>query len=114
MSKGECSEREITKLVKEEGFNVSRYVVRDIVKKLETPDEANEEQENKKEVNPLDSFEKNIGYRGSLKKVIDQAKAAMLYPPNGLHTLIIGQTGVGKSELANSMYSFAKVNGRIE
>lgn len=38
-----------------------------------------------------------IGANTSLKNQIEQAKAALLYPPNGLHTLIIGSTGVGKS-----------------
>jgi transcriptional regulator with AAA-type ATPase domain len=38
-----------------------------------------------------------IGAHTSLKNQIEQAKAALLYPPNGLHTLIIGSTGVGKS-----------------
>lgn len=38
---------------------------------------------------------------------IQQAKAAILYPPRGLHTLILGETGVGKSMFAEAMYNFA-------
>ena len=49
-----------------------------------------------------------IGYNTSLKNQIEQAKAALMYPPNGLHTLIIGSTGVGKSLFANIMYQYAK------
>ncbi|TDX37572.1 sigma 54 modulation protein [Halanaerobium congolense] len=38
---------------------------------------------------------------------MQQAKAAILYPPNGLHTLLLGETGVGKSMFAELMYNFA-------
>ncbi|MGI6606608.1 MAG: sigma 54-interacting transcriptional regulator [Peptococcia bacterium] len=55
----------------------------------------------------LDPFSTMIGWDRSLRVKVEQAKAAVLYPPNGLHTLIIGLTGVGKSELAESMYKFA-------
>jgi len=49
-----------------------------------------------------------IGSHTSLKNQIEQAKAALLYPPNGLHTLIVGSTGVGKSLFANIMYEYSK------
>ena len=49
-----------------------------------------------------------IGANTSLKNQIEQAKAALLYPPHGLHTLIIGGTGVGKSLFANIMYEYSK------
>lgn len=49
-----------------------------------------------------------IGANSSLKNQIEQAKAALMYPPNGLHTLIIGSTGVGKSLFANIMYEYSK------
>ena len=49
-----------------------------------------------------------IGANTSLKNQIEQAKAALMYPPNGLHTLIIGSTGVGKSLFANIMYEYSK------
>ncbi|MBE6071454.1 MAG: PRD domain-containing protein [Clostridium butyricum] len=55
-----------------------------------------------------DSLERLVGAELSLKLPIQQAKAAMLYPPRGLHTLILGETGVGKSLFAEMMYSFAK------
>jgi transcriptional regulatory protein LevR/transcriptional regulator with AAA-type ATPase domain len=44
----------------------------------------------------------------SLRAAIQQAKAAILYPPNGLHTMLTGETGVGKSLFAELMYKFAK------
>lgn len=55
-----------------------------------------------------DPFSDLIGAQTSLKNQIEQAKAAVLYPPNGLHTLIVGQTGVGKTLFANMMYNYAK------
>jgi transcriptional regulatory protein LevR/transcriptional regulator with AAA-type ATPase domain len=52
-------------------------------------------------------FEYFLGYNGSLKKQINQAKAAIMYPPHGLHTLLTGDTGVGKSLFASLMYNYA-------
>ena len=54
-----------------------------------------------------DVFAKIVGHDGSLSHQVDQAKAAVLYPPYGLHTLIVGESGVGKSMLAEAMYNFA-------
>lgn len=54
-----------------------------------------------------------IGAADSLRRAIEQAKAAVLYPPNGLHTLLIGPTGVGKSFLAERMHAFAIAAGRL-
>ncbi|MDU6273351.1 sigma 54-interacting transcriptional regulator, partial [Clostridium sp.] len=48
-----------------------------------------------------------IGCDGSLKSQIEQAKAAVIYPPKGLSTLIIGPTGVGKSIFAEYMYKYS-------
>lgn len=56
---------------------------------------------------PDDAFSTLIGSHRSMSMQIEQAKAAVLYPPNGLHTLIIGETGVGKSALAEAMYNYA-------
>jgi len=54
-----------------------------------------------------------VGAEQSLQIPIQQAKAAMLYPPRGLHTLILGETGVGKSMFAELMYEFARESGVI-
>ena len=59
-------------------------------------------------------FDKLIGAQTSLKNQIEQAKAAILYPPNGLHTLIVGQTGVGKTLFANMMYKQAKYSKKLD
>lgn len=58
-------------------------------------------------------FEQVIGAEGSLRTVVEQAKAAMLYPPRGLPTLILGPTGSGKSYLAENMYRYAVQVGRL-
>lgn len=54
-----------------------------------------------------------IGAEGSLKLQVQQAKAAVFYPPNGLHTLIVGATGVGKSTFAEAMYRYAVEAGKL-
>ena len=53
-------------------------------------------------------FSRLIGADRSLKKQVEQAKAAILYPPDGLHTLIVGQTGVGKTLFAHIMFEYGK------
>lgn len=49
----------------------------------------------------------------SLRTQIEQAKAAVLYPPRGMHCLILGETGVGKSVFASWIYEFAVDTGRL-
>jgi transcriptional regulatory protein LevR/transcriptional regulator with AAA-type ATPase domain len=69
----------------------------------------------KKEVKSaiMNSLDGMIGANLSLQLPIQQAKAAILYPPRGLHTLILGETGVGKSMFAELMYQFAKESQMI-
>lgn len=55
-------------------------------------------------INSLDTLLKN---NISLKHSIEQAKAAVVYPPHGMNCLILGETGVGKSMFASLMYDFA-------
>ena len=52
-------------------------------------------------------FAELIGADGSMKGQIAKAQAAILYPPMGLHCLLYGPSGVGKSYLAELMYCFA-------
>ncbi|HEY4387533.1 MAG TPA: sigma 54-interacting transcriptional regulator [Ktedonobacteraceae bacterium] len=53
------------------------------------------------------SFETLIGHNDGLKVAVQQAKAAILYPPRGLHTLLYGPSGVGKTTIARLMHAFA-------
>lgn len=61
----------------------------------------------------LSNLDRMVGAGASLQVAIQQAKAAVLYPPRGLHTLLLGETGVGKSMFAESMYFFAMESGII-
>lgn len=45
-----------------------------------------------------------------MKTPVEQAKAAILYPPKGLNCLITGPTGSGKTYFAHAMFQFAKLN----
>lgn len=59
------------------------------------------------------SLDSLIGAQDSLQVAIQQAKAAILYPPRGLNTLILGETGVGKSLFAELMYKFSVETGML-
>jgi transcriptional regulatory protein LevR/transcriptional regulator with AAA-type ATPase domain len=82
--------------------------IKELVKKVDN--DNNNENESKVSKNP---FAFLIGAETGLKNQIEQAKAAMLYPPNGLHTLLVGQTGVGKTLFATMMYNYAKFAERL-
>ncbi|MHC5269019.1 sigma-54-dependent transcriptional regulator [Enterococcus sp. LJL98] len=61
-----------------------------------------------------DAFTHLIGYRGSLKNAVEQAKASILYPPKGLDCLITGPTGSGKTYFAHLMFQYAKERQMVE
>lgn len=120
-----ASEREVTQLVNRAGFSVSRFTVGQLLKEWKNqpdrpavlaaepaPQPVGTVAPSPKEV-VNSAFANLIGAKGSLYPVIEQAKAAVLYPPRGLHTLIVGGTGVGKSELAEAMYRFAVETGKL-
>lgn len=58
-------------------------------------------------------FSELVGYNGSLANAVKQAKAALLYPPNGLHTLLTGPSGSGKTTFARFMYQYAIESGQL-
>jgi transcriptional regulatory protein LevR/transcriptional regulator with AAA-type ATPase domain len=62
-----------------------------------------EVKENRKE-NIFDRFSET---NQSLHSAIEQAKAAVLYPPKGMNMLILGETGVGKSMFAALIHKYA-------
>ena len=49
----------------------------------------------------------------SMFRAVEQAKASVLYPPHGMHMLLHGVTGVGKSMFARMIYEFALAAGTI-
>lgn len=57
-----------------------------------------------------DIFKGIIGSTGSMRMPVEQAKAAILYPPKGLNCLITGPTGSGKTYFAHAMFQFALLN----
>ena len=60
------------------------------------------------------TIEDYIGANGSLAKEIEKAKAAVCYPPYGLHTLITGYLGSGKTDLITVMMNYAIKQGAKE
>lgn len=70
----------------------------------------------KDDYTPLESsiMDQIIGANKSLKTAVQKAKAAVMYPPLGLHTLLFGETGVGKSMFAECIFRYAKAIGRLK
>lgn len=60
------------------------------------------------EIDENDSFYKFEKQNPSLENAIEKAKAAVSYPPNGLNTILFGETGVGKNYFAEKMWEYAK------
>jgi transcriptional regulatory protein LevR/transcriptional regulator with AAA-type ATPase domain len=56
----------------------------------------------------LDAF---IKENQSLFHCVEEAKAAILYPPHGMNILLLGETGVGKSMFAELIYRYASECG---
>ena len=59
-------------------------------------------------------FSNLVGYNGSLKSVVEQCKAATNYPTNGLSILLVGESGVGKSFIAQLIFDYAKSQNIID
>ncbi|MHC5215843.1 sigma-54-dependent transcriptional regulator [Enterococcus sp. LJL128] len=62
----------------------------------------------------LTELEQFVLKNPSLKMIVNQAQAAILYPPNGLNMLFYGETGVGKSMFVSYIYDYAKTVKRKE
>lgn len=112
------SDRSLTLRLNAMGYNVSRYLVKELhsnlpEKEAEPQPEPAVEITTQEETEGTNVFAGMIGYDGGLKAQIHQAKAAVSYPPNGLHTLIIGPSGSGKTFLAENMYHYAVQQGLL-
>lgn len=92
---------------------ISKIKGKPVVYKIDI-EKLNAERREKIEINNITDFDKLIGCNESLKGCILQAKAAIMYPPKGLHTLILGNTGVGKTLFAETMHKFAITSGILE
>lgn len=62
-----------------------------------------------------DVFSRLIGFEGSLKPCIKKAKSAVVYPPNGLHLMLSGESGVGKTLFAETLHEYfeRKTNQKV-
>ena len=112
-SNEKISERKITELLVEKGYNISRGAISKFIKEENFKTLRKKPEIVKNTINETveeDGFEDLIGTMGSLEENINLAKSAIKYPPNGLHTMIYGETGVGKSELASCMHKYAIKN----
>ena len=49
----------------------------------------------------------------SLFHQIEQGKAAILYPGDGMHMLLLGETGVGKSLFADLLHKYGTQSGKL-
>jgi transcriptional regulatory protein LevR/transcriptional regulator with AAA-type ATPase domain len=81
---------------------------------LVEPAENNSQQRPVKKYPVEDIFKGMIGSTGSMRTPVEQAKAAILYPPKGLNCLITGPTGSGKTYFAHAMFQFALLNHVVE
>lgn len=118
---GALSERKMTEYMNQQGFLIGKYVIGKYMKemKLDRKQTANKSIESKVDAEKVQEekemiFKRFIGYDGSMSKQIQRAKAAVMYPPNGIHTLIYGPSGVGKSFLADLMCQYAKTTGNFK
>jgi transcriptional regulator with AAA-type ATPase domain len=95
----------LTAKVESKGFKVSRSYIADMLNHGDPDD--HDEQPNVGTEQEIATFSRLVGYEGSLLKNVKQGQAAILYPPFGLPTLIVGESGTGKTLFAEYMYKYA-------
>ena len=116
----DLSDRGLTRMLEEDGYKIGKYAVgrlREELLEIWTPSGACRDKENAGtapehaepawEDDRANAFSAFVGFDGSMKTQITRAQAAVLYPPGGLHCLIYGPSGVGKSFLAELMHEYA-------
>lgn len=105
------SDRGLTRLLVADGYEIGKYAVAKLKEEILESEQliphdgvgiGTTDSDEKQKV-----FHAFIGYDGSMKTQITRAQAAILYPPQGLHCLIYGPSGVGKSFLAELMHEYA-------
>lgn len=72
--------------------------------------------ESKSKAKPIneDCLSSLIGANESLKTQIEQCKIAASYPNNGLPIILTGESGVGKSHMAQLVHEYSITNGYID
>ena len=105
----DLTERGLTRCLAERGYVIGKYAVgklkEELLKEWQPEPEYGKTGEEIQDGSRF--FSKVIGYAGSMKSQIKQVQAAILYPPKGLHCLLYGPSGVGKSYLAEIMHEYA-------
>lgn len=104
MSEPNISAGSLVSKLAERGICISRTYISDLMNEGKNNDIENNTEKFTEE---KDVFSKLIGCNGSLLKNIKQGQAAILYPPFGLPTLIVGESGTGKTLFAEYMYKYA-------
>ncbi len=121
------SVRALTGELKDRGYKLSRHLVDKLIRELTAAATENVSFGIAGATRPSpaagspgserasDAFTTLSGWQRRLRTPIPQAKVAVIYPPKGLHALILGESGVGKSELAEAMYHYSiEVRQRVE
>lgn len=93
------SDRALTKILNDQNFIIGKYAVNKL--RMELSKNSHNESPN------FDLFKDIIGYQGSLKYVIHRCLASVIYPPNGMNCLIVGENGTGKSLLIQKLLKYA-------
>ena len=66
-----------------------------------------------KETPKMVDMDKFLKRNPSLFHQIEQGKAAILYPGDGMHMLLLGETGVGKSLFADLLHKYGIQSGKL-
>lgn len=103
--------KDLNELVK--SGKLSKTTTRPVQYFINPEHQRNEQQPIRKINDRIDVFSRVIGASGSMRNAVEQAKAAILYPPHGLNCLITGPTGSGKTFFAHAMFQFAQSQGII-
>lgn len=106
-----CQEGKVIKINTRPVFFLEKEAFEDKSKELK---EITKSSELNIKISADDPFTKLIGYNGSLKTQVKLCKSAASYPPNGLPILLVGNTGVGKSYIAQLIYEYAKSISAID
>ncbi|MEG0775580.1 sigma 54-interacting transcriptional regulator [Clostridium sp.] len=72
---------------------------------------ASKESKHEKYASTIEKFSRA---NQSLFTAVEQAKAAILYPPKGMNILILGDTGVGKSMFASLIHKYAIETNKLQ